>query len=206
MALATLLCLPALSVHAAPKAYCGQIANSIGPFDYRDPANASMLQMVEPYHFTDEVEQGIKGNTGPIGGDIDYTLRAFPNHPRALAAMARIAIRDKVVLVSGAKYPVECYFVRAMEFQPDDGSVRAAYANYLQARGKSDAALAMLRDAAALAPDDATINYNYGLLLYKTGQYEQANLYAQLAYAHGFPLPGLKQLLEHAGKWREATP
>ena len=95
---------------AAPKKLCGQIANSFGPFDYNDPGNVQNIAMVEPHHFPEEVELGIRGATGPLGSDIDYTLRAIPNHPRALATMARVGVRDKVTQLPGAQFPVECYF------------------------------------------------------------------------------------------------
>lgn len=192
--------------HAAPKKLCGQIANSFGPFDYNDPGNAQNLSMVEPYHFPEEVELGIRGATGPLGADIDYTLRAIPNHPRALATMARVGIRDKVTQVPGAMYPVECYFVRAMEFQPGDPAVRATYATYLIALDRLDMARDQLREAVALAPLDPTYHYNLGLVYYKTKQYKEANEHAHKAYALGFPLPGLKHLLVTAGKWQDPAP
>jgi tetratricopeptide (TPR) repeat protein len=192
--------------HAAPKKLCGQIANSFGPFDYNDPGNVQNIAMVEPHHFPEEVELGIRGATGPLGSDIDYTLRAIPNHPRALATMARVGVRDKVTQLPGAQFPVECYFVRAMEFQPADPAVRATYATYLMALGKLEMARDQLREAVALAPEHPTYNYNLGLAYYKTKQFKEANEHAHKAYALGFPLPGLKHLLVTAGKWQEPAP
>lgn len=203
---ALLLAGAAAPSQAAPKKLCGQIANSFGPFDYNDPANVQNIAMVEPHHFPEEVELGIRGATGPLGSDIDYTLRAIPNHPRALATMARVGIRDKVSQLPGAMYPVECYFVRAMEFQPADPAVRATYATYLMALGKLEMARDQLREAVALAPEDPTYNYNLGLAYYKTKQFKEANDHAHKAYALGFPLPGLKQLLVTAGKWQDPAP
>lgn len=191
---------------AAPSNLCGQLANSFGPFDYNNGANATSLQTVEPYHFTEEVEQGIRGATGPLGGDIDYTLRAFPNHPRALATMARIGLRDKVVQVPGAKYPVECYFIRAMQFRPDDATVRATYASYLLGQGKNEAALEQMKAAVELDPENPTLHYNLGILYLKRKQYDLANQQAQLAYAREFPLAGLRQMLKEVGQWKEAAP
>lgn len=185
---------------------CGPIQNSFGPFDYTLAANAVSLATVEPYHFTDEVEQGVRGATGPLGGDLDYTLRAFPNHARALATMGRIGVRDKVMQVPGAKYPVECYFVRALEFVPDDAAVHAAYGSYLMALGKLQPALERLRQAVLLAPDNATYNYNLGLLYFRLKDYDHANDHAARAYTAGFPLPGLRQLLTTAGQWRAPVP
>ena len=203
---ALLLAGAAAPSQAAPKKLCGQIANSFGPFDYNDPGNAQNIAMVEPHHFPEEVELGVRGATGPLGSDIDYTLRAIPNHPRALATMARVGVRDKVTQLPGAQFPVECYFVRAMEFQPSDPAVRATYATYLMAMGKLDMARDQLREAVALAPQDPTYNYNLGQVYYKTKQFKEANEYAHKAYALGFPLPGLKQLLVTAGKWQEPAP
>jgi tetratricopeptide (TPR) repeat protein len=182
--------------------YCGELTNAYGPFDYRKRSeHVDNFNVVESAHFTPEVENGIKGNTGLIGGDLDYTLRAIPNHHRALAALARVALRDKVVKLPGTKYPVECYFERASRFMPDDGAVLAAYGNYMFSTGQPDKALAMYQQAAALEPENATINYNLGLTYFKKKEFEQANKYAKKAYALGFPLPGLKNKLIEAGQW-----
>ena len=67
---------------------CGPLANAFGPFDYRTEKGNS-LYLVESAHFTPAVEAVIAGNTTYIGGDLDYTLRAFPNHHRALMSMIR---------------------------------------------------------------------------------------------------------------------
>jgi tetratricopeptide (TPR) repeat protein len=193
------------TVTAKPSA-CGSLQNSFGPFDYALAANAVSLASVEPYHFTENVEQGITGATGPVGGDLDYTLRAFPNHPRALAAMGRIGVRDKRTQISGAKYPVECYFVRALEFAPNDAAVHAAYGSYLLALGRNAEALARMQQSVQLAPEQPTYNYNLGLAYLRLEQYDKANLHAHVAYAHGFPLPGLRLMLSAAGRWRDPPP
>jgi len=56
-----------------------------GPFDYLQRADfPGELAVVEDNHFDEGVESLKKGmSTSPIG-DIDYTLRAWPNHHRAL--------------------------------------------------------------------------------------------------------------------------
>ena len=187
----------------AAKNYCGDLKNGFGPFDYRTPEDALSRETVTSAHFTDDVAAGIKGNTGTIGADLDYTLRAIPNHPAALTVMGNVARQRKTVMLPGAKWPVECYFERAMRFQPNDGAVRAAYGNYLFSIGKTDEALVQFRDAAELSPDDAAINYNLGLAYLKVKDYDKANVYAKKAYALGFPLPGLKNLLVAAGKWTD---
>ena len=67
---------------------CGALQNAFGPFDYRTERGYN-LDVVESYHFTPPVEALIRGSSGTIGGDLDYTLRAFPNHDRALNATIR---------------------------------------------------------------------------------------------------------------------
>ena len=185
---------------------CGNLRSSYGPFDYRKRDEfQSNFELVEGAHFTEGVEAGTRGNTGTVGADLNYTLTVIPNHARALATMGRVGLKEKQVQLPGAKYPVECYFDRAIRFAPDDGAVRATYASYLFALGQTDTALNMFTIAVGLSPDDPTINYNTGLAYLKKKDYAKANQYAQKAYKLGFPLPGLKNKLVEAGKWVPAA-
>lgn len=200
----TTLLLLAGTVGAQADNYCGDLKTHFGPFDYRQRARfAEDFNTVEHAHFTQDVENGVRGATGLIGGDIAYTLHAIPNHQRALAAMARYALQTKSVHLPAAKYPVECYFNRAIRMAPDDGAVRAEYGNYLSRLGQDEKAFIMYRDAADLEPENATINYNLGLAYLKRKDYERAVVYAHKAYELGFPLPGLKNKLAELGKWKE---
>jgi hypothetical protein len=188
--------------------FCGPINNAYGPFDYRKrfelPAN---LEIVERVHFSEETENGLKGaGTGSWGGDLDYTLRAWPNHTRALLAMSRLAAREKEVQLTGAKYPVDCYFDRALRFAPDDAAVHAVYANHLFSQGQVERSLVEFKEAVALDPENPTINYNAGLAFLRAKNYDKALYHAQKAYAKNFPLPGLKNKLVEAGKWVDAPP
>lgn len=198
--LAATVLLTSTGAHAAN--YCGELKNHYGPLDYRKRGEVN-LEIVENAHFTPEVEAGIKGTTSYLGGDLDYTLRAIPNHPRALATLAMVALRDKQVKVPATKWPVECYFNRAIRFAPDDAAVRATYGTYLLALGKTDDAVGMFATAAEMAPEDPTINYNAGLAYFKKKEYAKSLVHAKKAYALGFPLPGLKNKLAAAGKWDE---
>ena len=182
--------------------YCGELKNHYGPLDYRKRGQVN-LEIVEGAHFTPEVEAGIKGNTSYLGGDLDYTLRAIPNHARALATLAMVSLRDKQVKVPATKWPVECYFNRAIRFAPDDAAVRATYGSYLLSLGKTNEAVGMFTAAVELAPEDPTINYNAGLAYLKKKEYDKARQHAKKAYELGFPLPGLKNKLVEAGKWDE---
>jgi len=196
---------PALA--AANTLFCGELANTFGPFDFRDSANAANLQLVETAHFTSNVERGEHGNSGTLGQELFYTLRAFPNHPRALATMSKVALRDNLVQIPDMRYPVECYFDRALRFTPDDPQVRAMFGQYLFARGQSERALGFLAQAAKLDPASGPVQYNLGIAYFKMKRYADANLAAQRAYALQFPLPGLRRMLTEAGQWHpEAAP
>lgn len=184
--------------------FCGELQGSLGPFDYRKRSEVpSAVSLVEGAHFNSDVENGIKGQSSGIGGDLDYVLRIFPNHQRALAALSRYALRTKAVQLPYSTYPVECYFDRAIRFTPDDGAVHAEYGNFLSARGQTERAFDQYRTAVSLDPENPTINYNVGLAYLRKKDYDRALLHAKKAYAKGFPLGGLKNRLTEAGKWND---
>lgn len=189
----------------AENAYCGPLsAGHYGPYDYR-LRNTFNLEVVERAHFTAEVEAGVKGSTSYLGQDLNYTLRAVPNHPRALSTLSQIAVRRKAVKIDHMMYPVECYFDRALRFAPDDGVVKAIYGSYLHSAGRANEALKMLQAAVELLPEDPTVNYNLGLVYFALKDYSAAMRHARVAYDLGFPLPGLKNKLAKVGKWEQAA-
>ena len=174
--------------------------------DYTSAEDRSGLTVVEKFHFSRAVETLTQGMTGSLGADISYTLEHFPNHHRALASMAKLGMRLKSAQPPGARYTVSCFFERAVGFAPHDVTARMVYASYLLATDKDAAALEQLDAASRLAPEQATIQYNLGLMYVKKKEYDKASAHAQKAYALGFPLPGLKNKLKAAGKWREPPP
>lgn len=173
--------------------------------DYTNADDRQGLTVVEQYHFTPGVEGLTSGASGPLGGDIGYTLDHFPNHHRALAAMTRLALRDKNRKPHGARYTIDCYFERAVRFRPKDAKVRSLFGGYLLALGQADAALEQLEQAATLEPENPTAHYNLGLLYLKKKDYDKSRASAAKAYGMGFPLPGLKNKLVAAGQWRETN-
>jgi tetratricopeptide (TPR) repeat protein len=204
--LATLM-LAGAAGSALAKPYCGELKNPFGPFDYRVAAEGDK-DIVERIHFTEQVEAGIAGATAALGGDLDYTLRAFPNHPRALSTLIRLTRRNGIDarVLKGAHYATECYFERAVRWQPDDAAAWSLYAQYMYAADQAGKALPMLQKAHELEPENPTYNYNLGLAYAKMKRYDEALPLGQKAYAQGFPLPGLKQMLAKAGKWVEPPP
>lgn len=192
------------NLHSAP--HCGELTIAYGETggDYTNSDHRKYkLPIVEKFHFTPNVENLIKGNSGHLGGELTYTLERFPNHHRALVSFAKLGLRDKTPKPIGSRFSVECAFDRALRYKPGDGTVRMIYGNYLTKLGKNGEALEQLKEAISLQPEDPTINYNLGLLYMQKKDYEQAKTYAKKAYELGFPLPGLKNQLMQAGKWED---
>jgi hypothetical protein len=190
--LAAILCVTPASSQEVPG--CGTLTNAFGPFDYRDPeAKAKHLPIVETNHFNADVEMLRAGITDVhIIGDIDYTLRAFPNHHRALNSVGRYEL-------SGGRFPrgripsADCYFRRAVTFRPDDEVVRMLYGGYLFKRDEATEARDQYDEALRLAPESAEVNYNAGLFYAAQGDLEKARRHAKVAYDGGYPLPGLRK-------------
>lgn len=178
---------------------CGSLRNAYGPFDYR--TDRQQLVIVEAYHFNSMVEQLVRGTTGSIGGDLDYTLRAYPNHHRALSAMSRYGEKVKSDFVPGATYSVECYFIRAVNHRPDDPTVRMLFAIYLKGQHRQPDALKQLAYAETIAGDSGYTHFNIGLVYMDLGDTDSALRQAHRALALGFTRPELKDRLVAAKKW-----
>lgn len=184
-------------------AVCGPLTNGYGPFDFRK-ATAAQRDLVESAHFTTEVELLVRGKTSEnIGHDIDYTLRAFPNNPRALISMSRLSLREKRSTPRGAQYSIDCYLERAMRFQPDDPMPpMVAGVHYAQMKQR-DKALGYLQRASLIADGDPNLHYNLALGYLEAGDLDASMRHARIAYAAGYPLPGLRDRLRAAGAWRD---
>lgn len=200
-----------LGVGAAPSALaqggaaddsCGAIGGGFGPFDYRT-IDAHSKNLVESSHFTPNVEALVKSVTGYIDADIDYTLRAIPNHHRALVSMMRLGERSKLAKLPKANYSVECYFKRGIRWRADDNVVRMLYVNFLQRAKRRDEALGQLSLVVKSAGENPFTHYNAGLLYFELGDYASALEQAHRAMALGFPRLTLKEQLTSAGKWSD---
>jgi Flp pilus assembly protein TadD len=157
------------------------------------------------YGFSSRAQGGAEEAEGwqQVAGNLDYTLYAFPNHGRALYAMAiyqRRMEKDDPLKIRGwltgtRLLPADCYFQRAIGFAPDDPTVYHAYGAYLQKFGELTKATSQYEKAIELNPNAAEPRYNLGLLYFEVGDYEKASEQADRAYALGYPLPGLKNKL-----------
>ena len=180
---------------------CGPLQNAYGPFDYR--THREKLSIVENFHFTPEVEALIKGKSGSLGGDIDYTLRASPNHHRALLALMRLSERTADPQPAALPRPLECYFERALRFQHDDPVARMIYARFLAFKNRREEAANQLTLAASHADRNPLTHYNVGLIYMELKDYARALEQAHKALALGLTRTALKEQLQAAGHWRE---
>lgn len=187
---------------AQAQGVCGPLGNAYGPFDYRTTRGGT-LGVVEEYHFTPGVEALISGKSGRIGGDLDYTLRAFPNHHRALLSLIRYAEKYKLPKDPDMSWPFECYFERAVRFRPDDPIARMLYATYLGKQNRLAEAKQQLKAADAAADDNPFTYYNIGMVYTDLKDWDNALAQAHKAYKMGFNQPGLRDRLKAAGKWQE---
>ncbi|CAM4049238.1 hypothetical protein ROSA5918_20745 [Roseateles saccharophilus] len=205
LALAALPLAAQPSKRAPPPEGCGETHNTYGPFDHRS-AHASQLYIVESVHFTRGVENLTHGSTGPFSKDIAYTLAVFPNHPRAIMSMARLADREKSNQADGADMTVECYFARGMNFAPDDLVFRMLYVNYLIQHKRLDEAHRFLDYVVTQAGDNQLTLFNAGLLYFDMQDYDKALIQAHRAMALGMTRTELRDRLNSVGRWKEPDP
>ncbi|MCW8890539.1 MAG: hypothetical protein OQL20_07775 [Sedimenticola sp.] len=198
---------------------CGVVVDDGLTWDYTNPNNwrpssdapQSRIKLVENVHFKSYIEALQKGNTsgGDPFGDIEYTLRRFPNHHRALWAISRYfrtsrfkdQARKNSLKYSDWKRTPECFFDRAMRFKPDDLKVRVIYAAHLHLSGKPKEALEQYRFVEARRINTTDFYYNYGLFLFDIKDYTKSKEMAVKARDAGHPLKGLINKLKGAGYW-----
>ncbi len=193
---------------------CGDMRHPYGPYDYTNYEHfTEKLPIVELHHFTFQVESLEKGITGSLLGDIDYTIRTFPNHHRALNTLSRFefAVDDAEEQIE-ENLPIDCYFQHAIEFKPTDGVVRLIYGTYLHKKGNYERdnkllqkALIQYNHALELMPESADVHYNLGLYYLDTNKLNLALSHGHRAYELGFPLEGLKDKLKQKGLWNKTV-
>lgn len=196
---------------------CGSLAASFGPYDYRadhfkpqpgdQMPHSVKLKLVEDSHFDAATEHLFRGISGRLpGGDLEYTLRVFPNHHRALVSIMNLWERTKAPQPPGMTRPVECFFERALRFQPDDNIVRLLYSSFLVKGGRKPEAAAQLEAVKRQAGENAFTHYNIGMVYADAGMFEEALVQAHHAMALGLGRPELRQRLVAAGSWKDPPP
>jgi tetratricopeptide (TPR) repeat protein len=157
--------------------------------------------VVESTHFTEGIRTLRSTRGASFIDNIDYTLRAFPNHHKALRTLIALdADKKKWRGRQRQEFPPpECYFQRAIRFKPQDSTVRALFGIYLHKKGHLREAVDQYQGALARRPNHPEIHYNLGLALVDLKRYEEALGHAEEAYSRGYPLPGLNDKLRRAG-------
>lgn len=184
---------------------CSGKSQGYGPFDYLHRHRLKNdLHLVESAHFNSNVESLVSGakRGRALEWDIDYTLRAWPNHHRALYAVVRYRLH-KGSYINAHLSPAECYLQRAINYSPSDGTSYMLYGLLLHKLNQSEKALIQYRKAHELQPLDAQTTYNLALLLTELGHYDEALEHAHHLYRYKFPLIGLKTKLQKKDAWKE---
>lgn len=184
------------------KCYGG--GQAYGPFDYTQRANFQPnLNVVENFHFSSQVENLIKGQTGSLEGDLNYVLRAWPNHHRALLSIIHYQLNiDNKMMNAKLATPPECYLQRALNYSKRDYVTFALYGYYLNKKGQKEKAASLYQKALIISPDNPKIGYSYSLLLLELNQKEEALAIAKKIYAKGKAPEGLKNKLIKLGVWK----
>lgn len=199
---------------AAADPRCARIDARVGygPYDYRTAKPGSIAQ-VEQHHFTTEIRRNaMRGDSkgGATWNNLDYTLRALPNHPGALFMLGTFELHMKTynedawrAMGRRPEYaPFACYFQRAERFAPDDPNVHNTLGILLHRSGQPENALASFQKAVELAPESPEAHYNLGLSQFALGQFEQSAASARRAYELGYRKQDLKIKLQRKGHWR----
>ena len=185
---------------------CGDLGNHYGPYDYTNPSHfTEKLPVVEQFHFSREQELSTFKPNSKEKVDFDYTLRAFPNHHRALMSLVRWLKNHDRDAWQG-RMRAECYFYRALAWRPRDSVARMIFALYLHQNQRLAEAEQQYQNAVKIQPDYAEAHYNLGLLYADQKRWPEALASAHRAYALNYPLPGLKKRLLEAKAWREPAP
>ena len=200
---------------------CGELRSShFGPFDFRadkdikapgdNLPHQEKRRLVEGAHFTLRVEtlRGAQsgGQIGPPGGDLNYTLKSFPNHHRALISVMNYGIKTKSSKPPGLQWEVECYFERALRFRNNDAIVHMIYATYLDKQNRQPEAVGQLERATAIAADNPFTHYNIGLVYFDMKMYDKALAQAHKAIALDFERTELRDSLAKIGQWQDPPP
>jgi tetratricopeptide (TPR) repeat protein len=214
---------------------CAADANygQFGPYDYYKPP-AGALQLVERAHMGAVIASDRhQGNWCAYYGNLDYTLRAIPNHPKALVLMAEyLDVRapcsnNNALSSSSGKSPLELaaaieagswhertadyYFQKGIGYKPKDApkstvdyaETRVLYGKYLYSHGRPEDAMNQFKEAIKREPRSAEAHYYLGLILFEKNDTEAAKQHIQTGYKIGQPPAELKQKLISIGQWRE---
>jgi predicted Zn-dependent protease len=120
-------------------------------YDYFDASTDRIvkqrLQAVERFHMNKHLFENIaNGKYKHALGDIDFTLRYFPNHPRGLQLLTTVA-----ALTKNGALPIR-YFEKAIALYPKHAITHAQYGWFFVTIGDLDNGIQKLRHAIEMDP------------------------------------------------------
>lgn len=194
-----------------------EVHNQFGPFDFYSAKShekgaggrqsETNITIVTNYHLTQDIISLKRGRTGGhLNKDLDYTLRALPNHPQALDTASRFEKRRAEQPMYAKKQSAlpnsaDCYFERAFKvFGNQQPQTWMLWGLHKYRQQDYQTAINYYNKAVELGLSGAEINYNLGLAYFRAEQYGKAKQHADIAYELGYSLPGLKNLLNSVTK------
>jgi hypothetical protein len=181
------------------------VADLGGLMDYRlrtiDSRVEAGISQVNRYH-TEPARRALRTTPTSLSiiADLDFTLRHSPNHIEALRLLMDY---EHAGGRPGEYAKLECYLLWARQFAPTDMSVLQLMAQYYWKGGNEKLAEELYTQALTTDPNSAELHYNAGLFYFSQKKYPQAREHARTAYSAGYPLPGLRMMLERVNQWNE---
>lgn len=164
-----------------------------------DPNYSEHLWAVEEYHYKPAVNWLMSGSPAQARDDIEFILRHFPNHPKALALAFEYGKRIKQ-----PDYALPLY-QKAVQMNPkiagiwsDFGTLQHELKNYTEA-------VACFEKAVAINAKTGIYRYNLGLSLFEIKEYEKAQVEATAARDMGVPFTALQDKLDGLKKPKPAS-
>lgn len=211
-----------LAAGSVPPSATAADYGQFGPFDFYDTRGngAYPYTVVERHHLGPKTELMLRrGDNCGYWSDLDYTLRAFPNHPKALKMMADFlkthvscdsgraasqSVLDLAAEIEAGRWQgrtMEYYFETGIKFRPQYTETRVLYARALSDIGNRDQAVKVLEEALKLDPQSSSAHYELGTIQLAKGDKQSALAHARKAYQLGKPPAALRDQLVAAGIW-----
>jgi len=173
-----------------------------GGHDYYNPGSDTDVKanMVNAHHFhLQPAFDAMKtGNWRSAWENFEFILRFAPNSPQALNGISQLCVLKWKSPLCDA----DSWFDQAIAINPSIATTWVLYGIHLQRKKLPDQAVEKFKHALELRPDDINGHYNLGLAYFDMKDYDNANKQAQMSYALGAPLPGLREMLKRVGAWK----
>ena len=170
--------------------------------DYYNPGTGTDeradWQNAHQFHLGPAFDAMKRGNWGPARDNLEFILRVFPNSPLALNGISELC----VLKWRSPKCDADSWMEKAVAVNPSIATTWIIYGIHLQREKRPAEAVEKFKRGLELRPDDINGHYNLGLAYFDLKDYDNANKQAQMSYALGAPLPGLRDMLKRVGAWK----